>query len=86
MECRCGELLLLDNDERYVRAVSGEQIPFSRGTDHIVCPVCMRSYRVKDLRAAKPSWAAVEALAEILEVQHVTDELLRELRGDTNRA
>jgi hypothetical protein len=53
VRCECGTLLLLGTGERRVRIVTGAEIPFSRDTDHVACPTCLRSYSVNALRSAE---------------------------------
>lgn len=45
----CGATLVADVTPRAVVTVDGEEVPFRRHTDHVMCS-CLASYRVTDLR------------------------------------
>jgi hypothetical protein len=82
MRCECGELLLEGIGRRTVRNVLGEEMPFSRRTDHVVCPACLRSYPASTLRPTSARDDPVAALEGLVELQEITDELLGRLRDD----
>jgi hypothetical protein len=46
----CGEVLAAAVDDAGVVTVGEVQVAFRRHTDHVVCPRCLVSYRVDDLR------------------------------------
>lgn len=48
LRCVCGEKLV-DAFEPPEVAVGDHRFPFRRTTDHLICPVCRRSYRVTEL-------------------------------------
>lgn len=51
VRCRCGAHMVdAMNDQEVV--VGGTRYPFRRHTDHVICPQCLFSYRVIDLRDA----------------------------------
>lgn len=50
--CECDRVLVDDLDGTHV-VVEGFAIPFRRHTDRLVCPVCLRSYAIADVRAAR---------------------------------
>ena len=45
----CGAPLVADVTSRAVVTIEGEEVPFRRHTDHVMCS-CLASYRVTDLR------------------------------------
>ena len=45
----CGAPLVANVTSRAVVTVEGEEVPFRRHTDHVMCS-CLASYRVTDLR------------------------------------
>jgi hypothetical protein len=46
----CGEILAAAVNEGGVITVGEVEVAFRRHTDHVVCPWCLVSYRVDDLR------------------------------------
>jgi hypothetical protein len=46
----CGEILAAAVDDGGVITVGDVEVAFRRHTDHVVCPRCLVSYRVDDLR------------------------------------
>jgi hypothetical protein len=49
LTCVCGEPLAESVNDRGVVLPGGEQVPFRRNTDYVICSVCLRMYRATDL-------------------------------------
>ena len=47
--CVCGEPLAEEVTDRGVVLPGGEQVPFRRNTDFVICSKCLRMYRATDL-------------------------------------
>lgn len=48
--CICGGRLVRAVGEETIRTVDGEELRFRRRSDYVVCPSCLRGYRVVRLR------------------------------------
>ena len=51
--CRCGQLLLLSIADITVRLPSGEDVPFQRRTDFVLCDRCLSRLPVSVLRESE---------------------------------
>ncbi|MGH2721016.1 MAG: hypothetical protein ACRDJO_05375 [Actinomycetota bacterium] len=80
--CRCGRLLVRAVGERSILSTAGDEIPFSRSTDHVLCPECLRSYPARGLRIARPTHDSVNSLGRLVEMEYVAEGLLEEYRRD----
>jgi hypothetical protein len=49
LTCVCGEPLAEAVTDRGVVLPGGEQVPFRRNTDYVICSTCLRMYRATDL-------------------------------------
>jgi uncharacterized Zn finger protein (UPF0148 family) len=50
--CSCGQPLFRELGDSVVVTMAGLSVQFRRHTDHVICPSCLVSYRVEELRQA----------------------------------
>lgn len=48
--CACGTVLLESVGPDSITTLDGQEIPFRRTTDYVICDVCDASFRVDQLR------------------------------------
>ncbi|MGH2706517.1 MAG: hypothetical protein ACRDJ4_15950 [Actinomycetota bacterium] len=50
MQCDCGQVLVQAVGEESLKTLGGEEVPFRRRTDYLLCPVCLKLYPCDQLR------------------------------------
>jgi hypothetical protein len=50
MQCDCGQVLVQAVGEESLKTLGGEEVPFRRRTDYLLCPVCLKLYPCDELR------------------------------------